>query len=213
MKSGRRRFWALLAMVLLAGCAAQGQRGGQESLLRRLRSPDPALRRAALKRLVPGPAGSPVRGAVEAILGTDVDPATRALAVEALARGEGESSVGRLREAATGDTSWMVRRRALRALVSVLGPRAAADLKRAMRDDPHPTVRVAAVELAVRTLEPADAARLVVEALRDPSPPVRLAAYHRLRLMVGALEVPPDDYGRWKQAVEQATELRDLRGR
>ena len=199
--------WALLA----GGCEHLGAFRAEQQTLKALRSPRPAERRQALARLPRGAVTPAVREAVEQVMRTDVDPGTRGLAAQALGRAGRAQAVEQLRLSAQQDTSWAVRRQALRALVLILGARACADIESSMAKDPDPTVRAEAISLAAQSLEPPQAARLIVEGLRDAAAVVRLSAYTWLREILGAEGISLEDYARWKEAIEQAKKFRDVR--
>jgi len=204
--------WLIAAAALfLPACGAHDRASREQGVLRALRTGSPARRRAALLRLDQELQAEAVQKAVQHVLSSDVDPAARALAAGALGRSRRRVFVEELRLSARTDTSWVVRERALRALTAILGEEAAQDIESALRDDPHPTVRVSATVLAASTLAPPRAARLILEGLRDPSTVVRLSARRWLVAIVGPLDIPPGDYERWKEAIDQCTQFQDVR--
>lgn len=205
MKTDSRcaRTWLVVgsAFLLMSGCGMLGARSREERILAGLGSADQAEKRDTLLGLE-GDVTRPVRDAVERILATDVDPATRAFAADALGRLGRWASTLELRRSAREDSDGRVRARALRAMIEILGGIAAEDLEYSLKNDPDAGVRLAAIQLAAKALEGKPAALLMVEGLRDEAPEVKLGAYLALR-DITRRDIPPSDHDRWRECVDE----------
>ena len=217
MKTPVSYLCALLLVVSCSvpagGCTILGGPTREAKVLASLQSRQPTDRREALLRLRASDVTPAVRAAVLRVLSTDVDSVARALAADALARLGERAGVDELRLSARRDAAWPVRKRALEALAALLGPDAEEDIEHSLAKDPNPTVRVAAVKLAARNLAPQRAASVILAGLKDTQTVVVLAAHRWLREIVGAVDIAPEDYDAWEQAVETRTGFRDLRRR
>ena len=189
---------ALLAALLLSGCGLFGPSWEQRKVAQ-LQSPRAEKRIDALfdvrHRATPA-----MRGALEQVLSTDVNLTARALAAEALGNLGMRSSVEQLRLSARRDTSWVVRRRALRALARVLGNDAPPDLAYTLERDPYGGVRVAAVDLAAQLGSEGSRNELLLKALQDQDNAVRINAYMHLKRLTG-LDIPPGSHEKWRREI------------
>ena len=192
---------ALSAAMLASGCALFGGGTRERKILSGLNSNDPARRQRALVGLR-GETTPAVRNRVGEILIADPDASARALAASAAGRLGMAEAAKELIRALRQDRDWIVRQRAARALVSIQRAGAAQHLEFLLRQDPHPAVRAEAVRMAATALERKRAVTMILEGLKDDSVAVQLAAYGRLKALTG-LDVPPDDYDRWKKQIAE----------
>jgi HEAT repeat protein len=140
-------------------------------LLEGLDDDDPFVRLAAVRGLAPSDPSD--RQALGTMV-NDRDPKVAAVAAaRAMAFGEGEGPIGRLREL-LADPEPAVRRSAVEALRYAPDERAAA-LARERLGDEAPAVRAAALE-TLAAAEPASVLEAARAEMRDPDPEVRIAA-------------------------------------
>ncbi len=172
------------------------------TLLKTARSaPSAPERRQALAELR-GRTAPDMRPELEAILATELDPASRALAADLLGEIGDPASGPELSRSVRTDTRWVVRKRALAALGKVLGPGAVNDIQYALRNDPEPEVRMEAVLQAGHRLATMDAQPLLLEALSDRAAVVRLQASAMLAQLTGLSAAPNAES--WNAALQAA---------
>jgi len=191
-----RALAAVLTAVLVValGCASS------DRLLKVARTaPVPQERRDAMLHLR-GRVRPDMREGVEAVLLTDGDPATRALAAQALGDLADPAAAPALRRSLDGETYALVRQRALEALVRLPNVPVAADLREVLAADRSDEVRAAAVRLSASALDVSAATPLLLAALEDSSALVRIEAQRSLRKLTG-LDAPPDR-ARWEEALK-----------
>jgi HEAT repeat protein len=193
--------WSLL---LLAGCAGPGSPRWERRVMSSLQEGGTQERREVLRDLK-GPGTPAVCAELTAILATEADPVSRALAAGALGRMCGASCAAELARSALQDSSSVVRLRALAALADVAPQDLAAAAPQALQRDPEPAVRVLAVELIAKALPPDRAAQIIVDGLQDNSEAVAVTAHACLTRLTGR-KLPPTDVPGWRQAVGTAPE-------
>ena len=198
---GGRRAGAGLVLVVCLCALLSGCRAWEDRARTGLRSTDSLERRQTLEKMK-SDAPLALREDVEQVLGTDVEPANRALAADVLGVIGMRESLNQLRLYAVSDSSWLVRVRALTALTRIQGWRSSGDLQVALEKDPDATVRVEAVNLAAERLQSKSAAELIVRGLKDRDSAVRVAAYQKLVRLTGK-NIPLADYEKWLKAVSE----------
>lgn len=185
-------------VATFGGCTVLGS--GQQGTIEALESADSSRRIEALSGL--GNRVTPaMRGSLEEILRTDMNPTVRAMAASALGDLGMEKSVEELRLSARRDSSWIVRRRALHALAGIAGGKVADDLRYVLNHDAQETVRVEAIQLAGEYLEGGVRTDILLMGLKDDSHAVRLSAHLELSQLTGE-NIPPGDYEGWENAVQ-----------
>lgn len=189
----------LLALVGVNGCGMFGP-SREQRVIQGLQSRKETRRMKTLTRLKHDITPS-MRKPLENVLETAINPTARALAADRLGQLGSSESAPALRLSSRRDSSWVVRRRALRALGKVVGNEISDDLRHTLKRDSRATVRVEAVSVASEQLNGAALKKILLAALQDESPVVRIAAQQKLVEITGK-SFPPSDYEQWEKAVE-----------
>lgn len=191
---------SLLVFALISGCGILGP-NREQRVIQGLRSRDEAgqlkVLRGLQKNVTPA-----MREPLEEVLQSGINPTARAMAADKLGMLGSEQSVPVLRLSARRDSSWTVRRRALRSLGNILEDDMTEDLQHVLKRDSQSVVRVEAVDLASQCLDGRDLKDTLLLALKDESLTVRIVAQQKLKQLTGE-EFPPGDYKRWEKALEQ----------
>lgn len=189
-----------LALGLMNGCGIFGP-SREQRVIQGLRSRDEAGQLRVLRDLQDNVTPA-MREPLEKVLQSGINPTARAMAADKLGMLGSDQSVSVLRTAATRDSSWSVRRRALRSLAMILEDETTDDLQHVLKRDSEAAVRVEAVDLASKFLHETDLKETLLLGLKDESSTVRIVAHQKLRHLTDE-DFPPGDYKRWEKALQQ----------